>query len=463
MNLYKKFLNLGAAPRIGRKEYFLAGIFLFAVKYNLDRVIAAHFDKYWQPLFYFVQNIAITDFSLTALEGNTNFFIALVVTAIPFIYSGTQLTLARLRDAGLSRYWVFLFFVPFFNLILFLLLSAVPSQKENIKLDKTSNWQAILPKSRLGSISFAIIVSSIIAVLLTLLFVEVLGDYGWGLFLGVPFLLGFTTIYLYAIHNSLERWSVIKLSFQATLAFSAMLFILAMEGIICLLMGFPILWLLAIIGALVARSFRKPATAHPHTSLQVLASPLIAVLAIGYLEDSADVKPPLIPVTTEVEIKASQQNVWDSMIAFSHIDEPADWLFVNGIAYPTYAEIEGSGVGAVRYCKFTTGDFVEPITEWNEPYKLAFDVLDQPPPMAEWSFYQNLEITHLDGYFKSERGQFELLTNAEGNTILRGTTWYRHNIAPAFYWQLWSDYILHRIHLRVLNHIKEEVEGVAAQ
>jgi hypothetical protein len=193
--------------------------------------------------------------------------------------------------------------------------------------------------------------------------------------------------------------------------------------------------------------------------LQVLASPLVAVLAIGYLEDNANQPPPLIPVTTEVEIKASPQKVWDTMIAFSHIDEPADWLFVNGIAYPTHAEIEGQGVGAVRYCKFTTGDFVEPITQWNEPYKLAFDVLDQPPPMAEWSFYQNLEITHLDGYFRSERGQFELIINSEGNTILRGTTWYRHHIAPAFYWQLWSDYILHRIHLRVLNHIRREAQG----
>ena len=30
---------------------------------------------------------------------------------------------------------------------------------------------------------------------------------------------------------------------------------------------------------------------------------------------------------------------------------------------------------------------------------------------------------------------------------------------PAFYWRLWSDAIIHRIHLRVLNHIKELAEA----
>ncbi|HEV2033924.1 MAG TPA: hypothetical protein VGU71_06965 [Candidatus Dormibacteraeota bacterium] len=29
---------------------------------------------------------------------------------------------------------------------------------------------------------------------------------------------------------------------------------------------------------------------------------------------------------------------------------------------------------------------------------------------------------------------------------------------PAAYWQLWSDDIIHRIHLRVLRHIQREAE-----
>jgi hypothetical protein len=37
---------------------------------------------------------------------------------------------------------------------------------------------------------------------------------------------------------------------------------------------------------------------------------------------------------------------------------------------------------------------------------------------------------------------------------LEGTTWYTNKMRPAAYWQLWSDMAIHRIHLRVLDHIK---------
>ena len=43
-----------------------------------------------------------------------------------------------------------------------------------------------------------------------------------------------------------------------------------------------------------------------------------------------------------------------------------------------------------------------------------------------------------------------------GRTRLAGTTWYKHHMWPASYWGLWSDFwIIHRIHLRVLQyHVK---------
>jgi hypothetical protein len=42
---------------------------------------------------------------------------------------------------------------------------------------------------------------------------------------------------------------------------------------------------------------------------------------------------------------------------------------------------------------------------------------------------------------------------------LEGTNWYHHHLWPADYWQLWSDHIIHTIHLRVLNHVKHLSEA----
>jgi hypothetical protein len=59
----------------------------------------------------------------------------------------------------------------------------------------------------------------------------------------------------------------------------------------------------------------------------------------------------------------------------------------------------------------------------------------------------------------SEKGQFSLTGLPGGRTRLEGTTWYQHTMWPATYWHLWSDYIIHRIHLRVLEHIRAEAEA----
>ncbi|MGI9457920.1 MAG: hypothetical protein ACR2NU_15250 [Aeoliella sp.] len=41
---------------------------------------------------------------------------------------------------------------------------------------------------------------------------------------------------------------------------------------------------------------------------------------------------------------------------------------------------------------------------------------------------------------------------------LTGTTWYALDLAPHGYWQVWTDSIVHRIHLRVLRQIKKVSE-----
>jgi hypothetical protein len=112
----------------------------------------------------------------------------------------------------------------------------------------------------------------------------------------------------------------------------------------------------------------------------------------------------------------------------------------------------------VRHCIFSTGPFAEPIEVWDEPQLLKFGVTANPAPLSELSPYGNIQPPHLHGYFVSKQGQFLLTALPGGRTRLEGTTWYQHTMWPAAYWHLWSDYIIHRIHLRVLEHIKAEAE-----
>ena len=101
---------------------------------------------------------------------------------------------------------------------------------------------------------------------------------------------------------------------------------------------------------------------------------------------------------------------------------------------------------------------MEPIEIWDAPRLLAFRVTHNPPPMRELTFHNNIQAPHLHGFLEAKRGQFRLIPLDGGRrTRLEGTTTYRHGLYPDFSWALWADGLIHRIHERVLRHIRDEV------
>ena len=156
--------------------------------------------------------------------------------------------------------------------------------------------------------------------------------------------------------------------------------------------------------------------------------------------------------------RASAELVWQQLIAFPDIEAEPTWIFHPGVAMPLRVQIEGQGVGALRHCEFTTGAFVEPITVWDAPHHLAFDVSSQPAPMDETNPYEEVHAPHLKRSLQSLRGEFRLIALPKGRTRLEGTTWYTLEMTPNLYWGLMSDQIIHEIHGRVLKHIKLESE-----
>jgi hypothetical protein len=199
----------------------------------------------------------------------------------------------------------------------------------------------------------------------------------------------------------------------------------------------------------------------------MLSLVLLALPGIFGVERAGGLTPPTFVVRTSIDVQARPEQVWEQVIAFAEIPAPKEMLFRAGIAYPIRAEITGHGPGALRRCVFSTGAFLEPIEVWDEPRLLKFGVTANPSPLNELTPYAHIEPRHLHGYFVSEEGQFLLTALPDGGTRLEGTTKYRNAIWPAAYWRIWSDYIIHCIHLRVLTHIKEQAEasgsGIAAR
>lgn len=315
----------------------------------------------------------------------------------------------------------------------------------------------ILPNDDLKRKAVAIGLTVFLAGIMTVWGIYGYGSYGMALFILTPLFIGAAPALLYGYKRSIRQYQAVQLGFLALGVFTLWLIFYAIEGVICIAMVAPLGLLMTWVGAMIGFAIHQ---LNSNNTPNVLLILLALIPTLGFIEK--DWRPTLSPVVTSIDIDAPPATVWKNVVAFPQLDKPTEFIFKTGIAYPINATITGNGIGAIRHCNFTTGSFVEPITVWDEPRLLRFDVLEQPTPMKELSFW-DIDAPHLHDFFVSKQGQFKLIALPDGKTRLEGTTWYYHNIKPDIYWRLWSDLIVHKIHERVLKHIKKTAENEGIQ
>lgn len=452
---------------IDRGPYALVGLLAFALKHNLDRALAAMFGRPWGIFNYWIPLGRFTEIG-TLTNAERTFLGVMVLASLPFIYVGVVLTLRRLRSAGLPLWMVGFFFVPFVNLVFLLTLCLVPPKvgPDGVRGASQSGRAGaflgrIIPQSAAGSAAMAVLLTLPAGGSAILVCAALFRSYAWTLFLAIPFGVGVLSVLIYSYHEPRSLGSCVLVAIGACALLAAAMLSIAFEGIICILMAAPIAGFLAICGGIAGFLIQL----HWPVRRQgpaLLAAIVLGLPSMGIIEGTAAVTSTEFAVRSTIEIDAPPEAVWEQVIAFSTIPEPREWLFRAGIAYPKRAEIHGRGAGAVRHCVFSTGDFVEPIEIWDPPRLLKFSVSACPAPMEEWTPYGPVGTPHLRGFLVSRHGQFLLTRLPGGRTRLEGTTWYVHGLWPETYWRVWSDAIIHRIHRRVLDHIRKGAEASLA-
>jgi uncharacterized membrane protein YhaH (DUF805 family) len=441
--------------RVARLPYFLTAIVLAGVKYLIDGRIAAAFGVKWQLLSHLYNPLPFF-IALTVRERQSQLYLILWAVAIPFFWICIALTRRRLRDAGKGAGWTLLLFVPFVNLALFLWLTLIPGTSS---LDDTEDSQSSMPlKYRLAIPG--VLLAAILGLLLAVISTNGLNSYGISLFLGVPFLAGFVASWFLNLNSIRSGGDTALASISPIALIGVAMIFFKFEGVICLLMALPLAVPFSLAGGMAARDIlRRYHNPQPRPLLTCVA----VIPLLIFAEYAAHLEPPVRPVITSIVINAPVAVVWKNVISFPplappSIAKPKDWIFLTGIAYPASGRIVGSGSGAVRYCHFSTGDFVEPITVWDENHLLAFNVASEPPAMHELSPWQIMP-PHLEhNNLRSRHGQFRFIALDDHHTLLEGTTWYQDYFWPQPYWRGWSDMIIHRIHMRVLEHVKQQAE-----
>lgn len=435
---------------VSRRDYFRHGAGLTAVKFTGDVAMFWLATRHLWSLADYAR-----PFSAVFLSNNplpTWLLPALAIWTLPFLWIGITLTARRLADADAPVTLVLFFFAPWINYVLMLWLCLAPSR------DPRSPRVPAARASMSRGAAFVAAIASGAALSALVIWISVYGlnSYTASLFLGAPFLAGTLTGWvLVRVRPDASRLEAVTASVLMLVVVGFGLLAVAWEGLGCLVMASPLAAVIAGFGSVLGHHIGDTRAPLPATSwLGAMAVPAMLLAA------------PLQPaplnthmVLSSIEIDAPPAAVWPRVIAFSPIAPPSELMFRSGIAYPMRARIEGTGVGAIRYCEFSTGAFVEPITVWDTNHRLAFDVTSSPPPMREFTPYANVSPPHLTGFLNSRRGEFRLVDLGNGRTRLEGRTWYTIDMGPEAYWQLYTDRIIHSIHLRVLDHIKFQTEN----
>ena len=433
--------------RVSRDFYAKVGITLIIVKYLVDATVV-----------YCVTGVPLLPwaYALGAFYLSNNarlptwLGIVMVVWTLPFLWIGVSLTVRRAADAGRSPWMGLVFFVPFFNYLIMLLLCILPSAPE-----ETWSVRVAMPRAQhqLRSALYGIAAGVAVGLLGFALDVGVTHQYDGTLFLVTPVILGTVSAFVFNRRSAQTVAATIQVVVLSLLLIGGVLICVALEGMVCLAMAFPLSLVLGGMGAVLGREIALRCHTHTGVVMGVLFVPA------ALLGNRVPLPEPTYLVTTAVTVDAPPDVVWRHVIQFRDIQDAPGFLFRLGLAYPIRARIRGAGVGAIRRCEFSTGAFVEPITTWDAPARLAFDVVQQPPPLHELSPYHEVYAPHLHGFLRSTHGEFLLVPLAGGRTRLEGRTWYQLDIHPRGYWRFISDDIIARIHERVLRQVAREAES----
>lgn len=217
-----------------------------------------------------------------------------------------------------------------------------------------------------------IVVASLLAaaaaLLVVLLAVEAVQFYGYVLFIGAPFVLGYVAT---AYTPPAARAGCFIATTCAALLLVALMLIVGKEGAICLGLAGTLAILPAFGGMLLAKLLRRKST------LIVVAG----VLTLAAIEPSLHGKPDVYLVEDSILVHATPQRTWETIVSLSDVAPSHDWIFRSGIACPQRTKIVDGRVGGKRICTMSTGLLMERIDVWQPGRRLGWVAVSTPPPL----------------------------------------------------------------------------------
>jgi hypothetical protein len=304
---------------------------------------------------------------------------------------------------------------------------------------------AAFARENVGNFLLGIVNANVLAgLLMTLTMIlmehagEVIGSYGYAATILIPFAMGLMAAYTWRSRRYSGR-AIAGGALLNTLVGVAVAYTFLHEGTVCLGMGFPIIYLVNLLGsALGTAAFRREQDGALHASIVPVILILVVVDAATPKRDVPRV------VTTTAVIAAPAAVVFPHLVAFPPIPgpPPASPLNLLGLPWPVETTASAAQVGARRDCRFSGGlDIGERITRLVPGREIVFDIVN-PPRYPEFT-----------GHGSLVRGRMRVTDNGDGTCTITGTTWFTLRVYPDWYFGPCADSVIHGVHRRVFDQI----------
>ena len=275
----------------------------------------------------------------------------------------------------------------------------------------------------------------------------------------VPFILGALFEYV-SIKDKPQPifQNLFKIPFFASVLIIAFTVVVLREGVICLIIMLPIVFITLMIGALAMRlicfALWKP-------TIKIYSIALLPVLLFLILPDFS--KDFYGQTQREVIIHAPQNQVFQ---AINHIgiirpeEVPSSFIFTMGFPKPVFGMTEQRAEGTVRTIEWERGvKFEETVQASHAPYLLSWNYQFRPDSFPKGSLDDHVEVG--GKYFDLLKTDYQLERVDKNTTKLILTIDYRVSTEFNWYSKLWTNYILNEFSDVVMTIHKNRLEKKA--
>lgn len=274
--------------------------------------------------------------------------------------------------------------------------------------------------------------------------------------INAPFVVGAIAVFFMPREKPNTVWQQLKVANIAMAFFLLAMFILVLEGLLCIVLVVPVFCMAASLGGLIMGLVIR----HTSKASQTINCLVVLPFILSTFESQMPSSQTTGTVVNSVLVNAPAEQVFNQIATVKDIQAEElgfSFMHILGLPRPLEANMSGTGVGAVRASKWEQGViFKERITQWQAPTRMYYAFEIPAGSIPREALDQHVELG--GKYFTVSHGGYDIEAINSHQSRLTLHTVYVNKSKLKLYGDTWSTIALADFHHSILQLIKHRAE-----